>query len=223
MDSKYKDLKELILVPGHAVYIGKNESDIGSDKYWVGGFAGEGSLYAQHADVGVIETLENKDGLLIFSGGQTRKEAGHLSEAQSYWLLEEQKRWMGNVNISERVNTEGFARDSYENVKFGIQRFKQLTGKYPEKLIICGWEFKEERYRFHAETIGWDLDKFVYIGVNNPKGFAKDLNSPLGKTLVNEKRTLELFKKFPFGDKGELLEKRLRRDPFNRGQGYGGV
>lgn len=220
MTSEFRGLEKLIIVPGHAVYIGREPSHIESDEYWVGGFPGEGIFYAQHADAGVNEAAENRDGLLIFSGGQTRKQAGPLSEAQSYWFLEQQKRWLKYGDVAERATTEDFARDSYENLAFGIHRFRQCTGRDPKKILVCGWGFKEDRYKLHASTIGWDLDGLIYVPVNNPEGDPNDTNTPLGKSMIGERKTLELFREFSLGDGGELLEKRLKRDPFNRGNPY---
>lgn len=72
----------------------------------------------------------------------------------------------------------------------------------------------------HASAIGWDLERFLYVPVNNPVGDPNDLDTPFGKSMIGEIRTVELFKQFPRGDSGELLEKRLKRDPFKRGNPY---
>lgn len=220
MGSKFKGLEKLIVVPTHAVYVGREPRRIQSDKYWITEFQGEGQFYAEHADAGLNEAAEDKGVLLIFSGGQTREQAGPLSEAQSYWFLEQQKKWLGYEDVVERATTEEFARDSYENLKFSIHRFRQCVGKYPKNIIVCGWRFKEDRYKFHASTVGWDLDNFVYVSVNNPVGDPDDINTPFGKSVIGERRTLELFRQVPSGDSGELLEKRLKRDPFKRGNPY---
>jgi hypothetical protein len=37
----------------------------------------------------------DQDALLLFSGGETRKDAGPRSEAQSYWAIAESKGWFG--------------------------------------------------------------------------------------------------------------------------------
>ena len=39
-------------------------------------------------------------------------------------------------DLSWRVLDEGFARDSYENFLFSLCRFREITGKYPERVVI---------------------------------------------------------------------------------------
>lgn len=46
--------------------------------------------------------------------------------------------------ILERISTETFARDSFENVVFLICRFYEIFGTYPERITIVGFEFKEK-------------------------------------------------------------------------------
>jgi len=36
--------------------------------------------------------------LLLFSGGETRRDAGPRSEAQSYWAIAESKGWFGEFS-----------------------------------------------------------------------------------------------------------------------------
>jgi hypothetical protein len=208
---KTENLEELVLVPGHGVYIGKKPDHIPLDEHWVGIFPGEGKYYAEHADAGVLKTAELEKALLIFTGGQTRAPAGPRSEAMSYWLLEDQKNWLDNPDVKKQATTEEYARDSFENVQFGIARFKQCTGEYPKHISVCGWGFKKDRFNFHAETLGI-LDIFTYIGVNEPEG--------VENVRGFEEKTLEDFRQFPRGDQGVLLEKKLKRDPFLRGNPY---
>lgn len=44
-------------------------------------------------------TADDDAALLIFSGGETRKDAGPRSEAQSYWIVAESKQWFGQSVI----------------------------------------------------------------------------------------------------------------------------
>ncbi|MBI2848906.1 MAG: hypothetical protein HYX88_02110 [Chloroflexi bacterium] len=220
VNSRYSGLKDMIIVPCHAVYVGHDPSHVALREYWIGRFPEERSLLAQHADAGVWEARENQDALLVFSGGQTEVSAGPIAEAQGYWLLEDQRKWLGQEEVRERSTTEEFARDSFENLRFPIYRFKQVTGAFPTKICVCGWKFKEGRFRIHALTIGLDLERFTYVPVNDPLGDPDDAATPLGKSMIGERSTLELYEKWPFGDSGELLEKRLKRDPFKRGNPY---
>jgi hypothetical protein len=78
--------------------------------------------------------------------------------------------------ILERVVSEEFARDSYENLLFSLCRFFEMTGQYPEKLTVVGFGFKEKRFtdlhrkaiRFPKErcnstfVLGLNVDSFMW-------------------------------------------------------------
>lgn len=42
--------------------------------------------------------------LLLFSGGETRKDAGPRSEAQSYWAIAESKGWFGEFSATFNIS-----------------------------------------------------------------------------------------------------------------------
>lgn len=162
---------------------------------------------------------EDADSLLILSGGQTRFGC-HQSEGQSYYELALVHGFWGHASVvAERTTTEDFARDSYENVVFGIARFRECTGRYPERLTVVSWRFKEKRFRHHAMSIRWPISEllFRYEAVCNPLGDA------LIPALAAEERTLEAFRKDPTGSMpdGPLLAKRQKRNPYKRHHGYG--
>jgi hypothetical protein len=208
----YENAKYLVIVPGHAVYTSRGPSVLMDDDQWVGGFPGEARHYVQHSKAGVTATSKNEKCLLVFSGGQTMKAAGPISEAQSYWLLSDQYEWFLKDGVKNRAITEDFARDSLEHLAFGFGRFVQATGRKPTDIIVCGWKFKEERYRLHANALGIRQENLHYVGVNNPEGDAYN------RALKGEKTVLSDFTNNPLGNKGILLEKRHKRDPFNRGE-----
>jgi len=212
----YKDARCLVLVPGHAVYIGRSIEHSVSDKYWIGGFPGEAGYYTEHALAG-IEEARSSSHLLVFSGGQTREAAGVMSEAQSYWFLGDQYSWNNRDGVKSRALVEDFARDSLENLAFGIGVFARVTERMPDDIVLCGWGFKEDRYRLHADALGISQDQLHYVKVNNPEGSEDDLSSPLGGALKGEKKTVADFIETPFGNDGVLLQKRLQRDPYLRG------
>lgn len=74
--------------------------------------------------------------LLLFSGGQTRQDAGPRSEGASYWQVAEAAGWFGSAEVRARSATEETARDSFENVLFSLCRFYQLTGHYPHNITV---------------------------------------------------------------------------------------
>lgn len=115
-----------------------------------------------------------------------------------------------------RCTTEEFARDSYENVLFGVARFHECTNRFPELITVVSWRFKERRFAHHAATMCWPMPRFAFEGVSNPQG------DKLDSALVQEERTLESFQLDPMGYSrgGVLLSKKMSRNPFRRQHGY---
>lgn len=231
----YAKLSNLIVVPGHAVYVGHQASHATHIDHWKGtfqaGYRGhdEARLYTEHVRAGVDALAKDTHALLLFSGGQTREEVGPFSEAQSYWYLAEQYDWFGHLQVRERASTEDFARDSFENLLFSLHRYRQCTDHLPSRIVIYGFAFKEERYQKHFEAIKSNaaaLDvagiscSFSYRGVNDPPYYR--LHGLLGGngSLQGEADVREAFDACPLGDSGELLKKRIGRDPFCRGNPY---
>lgn len=211
----WKDLKNLIIVAGHAVYVAENFDDPLSDSSWcLQEFQkGEPPFYIEHIYHSVELANKDKESLLIFSGGQTRKDAGPKSEAQSYWLIADHYKWWFRTNVKLRTTTEEFARDSFENVLFSICRFKEATESYPEKITVVSWAFKKERFELHRRAIKFPNDRFIFEGVNNPV--------ELEKTKKGEKTNgIDLFSDDLYGSSGKLAEKRKERNPFNRQHNY---
>jgi hypothetical protein len=212
---RWEVLDKLILVAGHAVYIGDSLDPPERDEHWVlkGFQKGEPPQYIEHVRFGVELAISKPNSLLVFSGGQTRSEAGPRSEGQSYWVLADHFLWWGNADVRSRATTEEFARDSLENFLFGIARFRESTGHYPESIEIVGWKFKSARFDLHRRAVRWpDGDRFTYHGVNNPP----DLDT----SRSGEAKVLAAFTADPFGTETDLLEKRSRRNPFLRQHPY---
>ena len=128
-----------IIVAGHAVLrlnqMSKAERD---DAAWYllsyqkdQGFPG---IITSHIKKGIDLAKKDNNAVLFFSGGQTRKDVGPISEAASYYYLAEEKKWMGAIN--QRTYLEEYARDSFENLLFSICRFREVTGDYPSKVTV---------------------------------------------------------------------------------------
>ena len=210
-----------MIVAGHAVYVADDFTAVTDDQsWWLQPFqAGEPPFYLEHIRRGVEIAAAEPTSLLVFSGGQTRREAGPRSEAQGYWSIANHFEWWHRPRVGMRSTTEEHARDSYENLLFAICRFRECTGRYPASIMIVGWAFKEERFNLHRTTIGW-TSPYAYIGVNNPV----DLDG----ALKGEKDALDAFDEDPFGTnlapagtpaekRGHFLgEKRRERNPFRR-------
>jgi len=150
--------------------------------------------------------------LVMFSGGQTHREVGRISEAESYVNA---ARYLGLRNYRNAA-VEEFARDSYENVLFSLCRFKQLVGKYPEKFIVIGFEFKRERFENeHRQAIRFPADKFEYRGVPEPS-----LGSIAEQIQMERTETIPQFRDDPYGCKPPLATKREERNPFHQQHFY---
>ena len=79
----------------------------------------------------VFNNCNKIESYLIISGGETKLDAGPISESLSYYLLAS-KLCQNDLSILSRVSTEVFARDSFENVIFLICRYYELFATYPE-------------------------------------------------------------------------------------------
>ncbi len=194
MDEPWGKCRNLILVPAHAVFCGPLYSAATEDAQWVlqDFQKGEPPFYLEHIVRGVELASRDPQSLLIFSGGQTRLQAGPRSEALGYWLLADQwLHWKG-TEVFLRATTEEFARDSFENLLFAICRFMECTSEYPRTIKVVGWKFKEQRFQLHRQTLQLSASRFEYSGVNDP--------ADLEAALQGEKMALSLFSADPFGN-----------------------
>jgi hypothetical protein len=230
-------LETLIIVPGHAVYLGVEPGHSRVTANWRGTFEGyqdndEAILYTEHIRTGVLIAVrggDNPKSLLIFSGGETRQRAGPYSEAQSYWFLAKQNNWFGHPKVEERATTEELARDSFENLLFSLHRFCQLTGHPPALVVVCGFSFKQKRYALHWKAIEDARSdrrinlptlsaEFKYVGVNDPPPYL--LKGP-GGSEEGEAATYEQWKKDQYAERPPLCRKEKDRDPFVHPSPYG--
>lgn len=201
-----------VIVAGHAVL--RRFSGVGKDSAWhLFDFQrGEPPLYIGHIQRGVEVAAADPEALLIFSGGQSRAAAGPLSEGFSYWWIAEHKNWFGAPAVRVRAVTEEFARDSFENLLFGICRFREYTGRYPARITLVGWEFKRRRFAMHRDAIGFPARHYRYAGPNNPKDLAQ--------ALASEKKARRKYELDPYSSGEEFRRKRDERDPYHRRNGY---
>lgn len=232
----YEKVTNLIIVLGHAIFVGHEQTHATRIEYWKGAFqAGyrgndEARLYAGHVRSGIESLATDPKAMLLFSGGQTREEVGPYSEAQGYWYLAEACDWFGFLQCRERALTEEYARDSFENLLFSIHRFRQCTRRLPSAILVCGFAFKAERYTMHFDTLKQQAVVLGLIGITNSTFSYKAVNDPpyyrlhglLGGTgsLKGESDTRNDFDACPLGNVGKLLSKRITRDPYRRGNPY---
>ncbi|CAI2162986.1 13000_t:CDS:2 [Funneliformis geosporum] len=231
-DASHPELKDLIIVAGHAIYLGNNQGgDEKEDENWIleeFQKGGQVKTFINHIKKGVELVKENEEALLIFSGGQTRPSAGPRSEAQSYYALAQSLNLLSNTNFTSTTNTstnnyplitriitEEYARDSYENLLFSICRFNEYTNNYPRYITVIGFQFKNKRFvELHRFALKFPLNRFKYIGID------PDNTSPLGRFVGENVNSMGPFQRDLYGCHGKLLEKKLNRNPYRRSHPY---
>ncbi|SCZ88958.1 BZ3500_MvSof-1268-A1-R1_Chr1-1g00856 [Microbotryum saponariae] len=227
-------LKHLVIIPGHAIWLGSNASRASLDQDWIlEPFQKNGDVraYLKHIAKGAEIAGKDPDALLIYSGGVTRHGAT-ISEATSYARLAE----AGNVyekylkpaekNLPfERVTTEvrsydgsrDYALDSFQNLLFSIARFKEyvgFTGHYPTQITTIGYRMKRKRYQdVHRAALRWPSTAFKYIGIDNDHDVEADYQG-------ERQGGLEPFIRDSYACKGVLLAKRRKRNPYRRFHPY---
>ena len=102
---------------------------------------------------------------------------------------------------------------------FSICRFREVTGRYPEKITMVSFTFKETRFvTMHAASLRWPLENFIFIGVDPDASTGFDLAASTQGELENAAKP---FESDPYGCHSKvLIEKRKSRDPFHRTAPY---
>ena len=205
-------MKTLVLVAGHAIPYRFDRLDRDEGWYLKPFQSGEGALYLDHVKRGVTIAAQQPDSLLVFAGGQTDAAAGPRSEGQGYWLAAEHYAWFGNPSVRGRATTEEFSLDSLQNLLYGICRFREVTGRYPDDIVAVGWKFKGPRFDLHRRALRILETRFHYEGANDPPS--------LEENLPFEKARAHLFELDPYGTSTEPVAKRDARNVFRRQHGY---
>lgn len=181
-------------------------------------------MFLKHIDTGARIARADPNAILVFSGGQTNKSAGPLSEGQSYWHLAVALNALipdaSGDTLDDRMITEEYARDSYENLLFSIARFYEYTGNYPTSITIVGHAFKQQRFEeLHRAAIDYPASQFHYVGIN-PASLA-DNPEFVRVTKAEEQNAVIPFKSDPHGCSNTILvAKRKSRNPFRRSHPY---
>ena len=150
--------------------------------------------------------------MLVFAGGQTDPAAGPRSEGQGYWLAADHCGWFGYLDVRGRATTEEFSLDSFQNLLYGICRFREVRGAYPEDIVAVGWKFKAARFELHRRALSFPATRFRYEGVNDPPSLAENLPFETARAA--------LFERDPYGTTEEPASKRDARNVFRRQHGY---
>jgi hypothetical protein len=218
----YADYDHAVIVVGHAVVkVDEVYHADNTDNAWYllpyqrnQGFP---AIITSHIKKGAEMVVNDPSALLMFSGGQTRRDVGPMSEAASYYFVAKHQKWLPNKNEDgdhPRTFVEEFARDSFENLLFSLCRFREITSRYPAKVTVVGFDFKGHRFAdMHRKALGFPEDKFHYIGLN-PKdahpGFEYD------RAVEGEEKVEQVFAKDPYSCSSSLEGKRHLRNPFKR-------
>jgi hypothetical protein len=204
-------MKNLVLVAGHAIPYRFDRLDTDEGWYLKHFQAGESGLYVTHVQKGVELAAVDPEWLLLFAGGQTEGLAGPRCEGQGYWLVADYFDWFGH-QVRERATTEEFSLDSFQNLLFGLCRFYEVTGAFPEKVTVVGWQFKGARFDLHRQALRFPAARFRYVGANDPPELEKNLHFETARR--------ETFVADPYGAGPEPVAKRAARNVYRRQHGY---
>lgn len=211
----------LIVIPGHGIWKGLNDGS-SSDDWFLESFQIEGNdhlIFIKQIKKAIEIYKNDANSLLMISGGQTKKIAGEISEAQSYYNL---IKHLGLLD--DQVFIEEFAKDSFENVLFSLCKFKEVTGNYPEIMTFVGFEFKRFRFEnLHFEK-ALNFKNYNYIGFDPVPPYEKESDAYFKyfKDLENAEynNAIKLFEQDLYGKDAILLSKKRKRNPFNQRHNY---
>ncbi|ORY83824.1 hypothetical protein BCR37DRAFT_378835 [Protomyces lactucae-debilis] len=236
----------LIVLAGHAIWLG-GQSYL-QDKDWIlePYQHGQTALFAAHIVRGAELLAQDASALLVFSGGETRAGAGSRTEAQSYAQLLDLLMSEGKVagvpatepgqvfsteasSLQFRATTENFARDSFDNLLFSLCRFYEVTGRYPTKVSVVGYQFKADRFHnLHRAALKYPETAFVYVGLDQDDPAVAALTGhPIDKTTLSMQSQDNVDKARPQFERDlyachdpELTQKKKHRNPARRRHGY---
>ncbi|PON99668.1 Transmembrane protein [Trema orientale] len=242
----FPNLQNLVMVAGHSVYTSSSCGKFDEEDSWFlepyQKNPGQAATFLAHIQGGIELAAKDDAALLLFSGGETRKGAGPMSEAQSYWAVAESKGWFGKGgDVKSRAVTEEHARDSFENLLFSVCRFRELTGAYPQNITVSPVYSTHSRLSFPVyaagcaslfsvfdlmEVVSYDFkaERFAQLhrsalGFPESRFFFSGTPATSSSRAAAEKGEALVrtqFKEDPYGCRGSLLRKKLGRDPFHR-------
>lgn len=95
----FAGLRDLVMVAGHSIYTSSSCGKAVREDSWFleskQKHPGQAITFLAHVKEGADTAGKDGSALLLFSGGEMRKDAGPRSEAQSYWAVAESKDWFG--------------------------------------------------------------------------------------------------------------------------------
>lgn len=217
----------LIILPCHSIWVPGPTLGISQDEWFLAPFQIEGKdhlCFREHIEISIAELANDPNSLLIISGGATKKEAGEVSEARSYFELA--KLMFDKTSpFLQRIELEEYARDSFENVLFLICKFFESVGAYPTQITIVGFEFKRERFiKYHlSQALLFPESNIYYVGNSpDPTDLSKSERDDYFDSLSSSEYQFAVkhFQNDWYGLRNPLRSKRAARNPFGMSHDY---
>jgi len=184
----YSKVDHLVIVAGHAIYTSNNFDSPQKNESWLlePYQINQIDAFLMHIRKGLQIANEDPHSVLVFTGGFTRLKANDQSESQSYFMVAQHFYKDLFESIRQRVTTEILSRDSFENLTFGICRFRELVGHYPQRITVVGFEFKRKRFEgLHRQAIRFPAERFNYVGIDSDEWNYLDKNFVEKGELLN--------------------------------------
>ncbi|KAJ5790098.1 uncharacterized protein N7518_007109 [Penicillium psychrosexuale] len=222
-DADFAICNHLIIVCCHAIYTGGPKLGASESEWLIEPFQkGETPTFIDHVKAGLKALAEDSHGLLVFSGGPTKKPRTELSEGQSYLNLAKDNDYfqaMSTISTVDpsRIIAETNATDSYQNLLFSLLLFRMHTGIYPQRVTVVTHEFKRARFmQCHFPAVGLIpvgpeqkdyMHKVAVIGINPPM----EVTPPETLTRGEAMNGIGLWREDLYGVNPDLVGKRMRR------------
>ena len=243
-------LRHLVLVAGHAVLTSLDFHNLTDSASWyLQRFqVGQLSAFLQHIESGIALAAADPHSLLLFSGGETRVQAGPRSEAQSYWLVAELQRWWGHNDGKREWTEDGQEAASPSSLPSSSSsspqadwsvRSRASTEEFArdsyENLLfsICRFHELTQAYPQLISVVGFSFKQRRFTELHRaalrfPSARFRYIGvDPLSNESRAEAEAGERVNSFlpfssdPYGCRPPLSVKRLSRNPFRRSHGYG--
>lgn len=192
---------------GHGIY-GPGAQSPDDDGSWLTPYQypGQARLLREHIQRGV-EIAAETAALWIATGADTNPETA-LTEADSMIAVARDCSWWGHQQVSVSTRAERHARDSMGNLALATGVFLAETGRYPKRLFITGFKFKEKRFIRHAQDLGLTgRTEVIYVGVNDPP------DDVLRLSRQGERKKYLALKSDPYLRSEEFRAQRADRNP----------
>ncbi|CDM28348.1 hypothetical protein DTO013E5_3769 [Penicillium roqueforti] len=222
-DANFAICNHLIIVCCHAIYTGGPKLGASESEWLIEPFQkGETPTFIDHVKAGLKALAEDSHGLLLFSGGPTKKPRTELSEGQSYLNLAKDNDYFRDMSTistidPSRIIAETNATDSYQNLLFSLIQFRIHTGIYPQRVTVVTHEFKRARFmQCHFPAVGLIpvgpeqkdyMHKVAVIGINPPVEVTPLETLTRGEAMNG----IGLWREDLYGVNGDLVGKRARR------------